>query len=68
MQTVNDDIASIINIGLSVGDTILNASFLANFPTINFSAIKAIKYIGHIARIACTNVSYCNPPVAIAIL
>lgn len=27
MQTVNDDIASIINIGLSVGDTILKASF-----------------------------------------
>ena len=42
IQQIQIDIAYVINCGLSVGFITVKASFLANFPTIKNSNIKAI--------------------------
>lgn len=45
IQQIQIDIAYVINCDLSIGFITVNASFLANFPTIKNSNIKAIETI-----------------------
>lgn len=66
--TIMDEIASVIRMGLSSGDTIRNASFRDSFSTTKYSRIQAMGHIMGISWNANRKISLVIPPLSSAML